>query len=315
MLRMLNKAARLATRLMPRPKRFEIVVFGNQSPKWAAALDEGAPVWSGMEAKARVSLEDDGWIAPVLDPKSARSRLVLPLREENVLACPDGCWALVPSRRAVRILSDKLRFARFAETEGLSDLVPERYRSRVAMPFPVVLKRTDLCSSNGIAVVHSAAELASCRTEEMWAGKRVVIQRAVPGRMDYSTYCVAVDGRIVWHHSYAFELKHDLAVRALGNLDPWGPHRATNTDLEQMERFLRPLRYSGPVNFDYKRGPSGIVVFEVNPRFGGSLFREQNVADLRACLHAIVAHARWRPQRSAKRAARPVGAVSGGLPA
>ena len=81
--------------------------------------------------------------------------------------------------------------------------------------------------------------------------------------------------------------------------DAWRRCEATAAELRQLERFLRPLRYSGPVNFDYKRGPKGVVVFEINPRFGGSLFRERNVAELRACVAAIAAHARWRPHRRA----------------
>jgi carbamoylphosphate synthase large subunit len=283
---------------MPRPRRFDVVVFGSKSPRWAAALGESMPVWSGFDIKDSVSLKPDGWTPSRRPLRSARRQLVLPLREENVLACPTGCWALVPSRSAVRILSDKRRFARFAEAEGLADLVPARYRPKDAQ-FPAVLKRTDLCSAQGIAVANSRRELAGYRKQEMWAGKPVVIQQAVPGRKDYSTYCVAVKGRIVWHHTYEFDLEHDLAVRALGPDDAWRSCEATAAELRQLERFLRPLRYSGPVNFDYKRGPKGVVVFEINPRFGGSLFRERNVAELRACVAAIAAHARWRPHRRA----------------
>jgi hypothetical protein len=309
MLGLFDKLARVVAR--PRPRQFDVVVFGDKSPYWAKALEDGAPVWAGLEAKGSVTLEPDGWISLKLPPASARRRLVLPLREETILACPGDCWALVPSRAAVRALGNKRRFARFAEAQGLTGLVPERYRSRKDAQFPVVLKRTDQCSAIGVVVAHSAEELAAYRQQEMWAGKPVVIQRAVPGRTDYSTYCVAVDGRIVWHRSYAFELKHDLAVRALGNNDAWHTHQATDAELRQMERFLRPLRYSGPVNFDYKRGPNGIVVFEINPRFGGSLFREKNLADLRACLTVIAQHARWRPQRRSRvRAQAPASGAS-----
>lgn len=290
-----DRLERLALRMLPRPRRFDIVVIGDRSRRWVEALADDAPVWTGLDARNSVTLTPDGWMSPPLDWASARKRLVLPLREDNIIDCPRDCWTLVPSRRAVRIFGDKGRFARFVEAEGLTALVPQRYRSGAGARYPAVLKRTDLDSARGLVLVGSVEELRAQRARKIWDGQRVVIQEAVPGRMDYVTHCVAVDGRIVWHHSYAFELAHDFVLRGPRVTDHALPHEATRAELKQMERFLRPLRFTGPVNLDYKRGPGGIVVFEINPRLGGSLFREQNVADLRACLSAIAKHARWRP--------------------
>jgi hypothetical protein len=291
-----DRLARAALRVLPRPRAFDIVAVGSKTPGWTKALAADAPVWAGMSARASAAVMLDGWRSPRIDSVSARRRLVIPLREPNIVACPRECWALIPSRRAVTTFADKRRFARFVDKQGLNALAPVHYRWGAAMHYPVVLKRTDLNSASGVALVHSAEDLLAYRKSEMWAGRPVVIQEAVPGRLDYVTHCVAVDGRIVWHCSYAFELEHDLVLRGPRVTDHPRPHLATRAELRQMERFLRPLRFSGPVNFDYKRGPGGIVVFEINPRLGGSLFREQNVGDLRACLIAIARHAQWRPR-------------------
>jgi carbamoylphosphate synthase large subunit len=60
----------------------------------------------------------------------------------------------------------------------------------------------------------------------------------------------------------------------------------------QFERLLSPLDYSGPCNFDYKRSDSGeMAVFEINPRFGGTLMKPENIAHLQQALSCIIQNA------------------------
>ncbi len=71
-----------------------------------------------------------------------------------------------------------------------------------------------------------------------------------------------------------------------------GPSSVSPEDIDLFEHFLRPLRFNGPANIDFRRRADGsIVILEINPRFGGSLMRPEYVADLRAAVGAILAHA------------------------
>jgi carbamoylphosphate synthase large subunit len=55
------------------------------------------------------------------------------------------------------------------------------------------------------------------------------------------------------------------------------------------QHLLAPLRYSGPCNIDYMLRPSGQpAVFEINPRFGGTLFLPENRQHLRQALRCLI---------------------------
>ena len=67
----------------------------------------------------------------------------------------------------------------------------------------------------------------------------------------------------------------------------------------RLARFLEPTGFSGPCNVNFKRADDGrIVVFEINPRFGGSLMRPANRGDLAETLAVIVARARERAENT-----------------
>jgi carbamoylphosphate synthase large subunit len=59
------------------------------------------------------------------------------------------------------------------------------------------------------------------------------------------------------------------------------------------------LEFSGPCNIDYKTDDEGnIIVFEVNPRMGGSIMRPEKIADLCETLSTIIDAAISMPPES-----------------
>jgi hypothetical protein len=282
---------------MPTPTRFDIVVFGSQSSHWVKALAAGAPIWNGLDRVGRVSHFGNRWGWLSRDWLLRRRRLLLPLRERNIAACPAGCWALVPSPRALQIFENKALFAAYIAEQGLDALAPRIYASVAAAQFPCVLKRVDLHSGRGIRVVETAAELEACLGDGVWRGQQVVLQALIAGNTEYVAHCVASNGRIVWQQSYSFALADPTQIRT-ARITNSNPVRCeiSAADLADLERFLLPLGFDGPLNVDYKRGPDGrIVVLEINPRLGGSLFLTQNLDHLRDALRAIIANVKWRP--------------------
>lgn len=287
---------------MPAPARFDIVVFGSQSKHWVKALAAGAPAWSGVERVGRVSHFGSRWGWLSRDWLLRGRRLLLPLRERNIAACPTGCWALVPSPRALQVFENKALFAAYVAEQGLGALAPQTYASAADAQFPCVLKRIDLHSGRGIRIVETAAELEACLAEDTWRGQPVVLQALVSGSSEYVSHCVARDGHIVWQQSYRFELADPAQIRT-ARITNANPVRCevSAADLADLQRFLLPLGFDGPLNVDYKRAPDGrIVVLEINPRLGGSLFLPQNLDHLRDALRAIIASVKWRPGLTAR---------------
>src|SRR5204863_1017805 len=104
---------------------------------------------------------------------------------------------------------------------------------------------------------------------------------------DYTTHVIAKNGRLLWYSSLRFlkdgETRFGLEFKTM---EPFEPPPSL---LEATERMLRPLNYSGPCNVDYTIRKSGrVAVFEINPRFGGSMFLVQNRDLLKQALTCLI---------------------------
>jgi hypothetical protein len=270
-------------------QRVRLVVFGRHSPDWMEALAPQAPLWKELpDVQEVVQVAEAGHRIPY-QWRWGRPTVVLPLMEDHVATCPRQYRALVPSAEALRILRDKAGFARYARQNGLASYTPTVFRSLEEATFPCVVKRTDLNSGQGVEIARSRAHAEALLSRHPFAGKPYIVQSLVVHSGEYVAHCVCKDGNIVWHRVMAYPHDGVAAIRRTG-----APRRELSPlpQIAELEAFLKPLAYSGPCNIDYTIGDDGhVVVFEINPRLGGSLMRPEHVADLRDCLSCIVRHA------------------------
>jgi carbamoylphosphate synthase large subunit len=267
----------------------EVATYGRHAEAWHQALDAQAEVWSHLRGVARPATGARRWW---------RKRIVVPLLETHITSMPGGCHALIPDPDIVDIFGDKAKFARYAEEIGASHLVP-RPVALESPTFPAVLKRTNLNSGIGVALLTSQQQLDEALVLAPWAGAPVLLQEAIASRREYVSHVVCVGGRIVWHCTYCYPLSHRGQIRRAVEGLAIRRRQARPADIQAFELLLKPFGYTGPANIDYKRRPDGtLAIFEINPRLGGSLMRPENVRDLAGCLRAIVRHATWRPARS-----------------
>lgn len=268
-----------------------LVVTGEPFADWVPALT--APeTWAnvtgvGVPEIAEVVLKlDDGPLLESLLPKPARRTIVLPLRENAIAACPVGL-GLYPSPVAVAVLRDKRRFADYVAANGLAHLCPANYARPQDIALPCIVKPATVHERS--VVVRTSAELEAL-LENGALPQRFVFQEFIPGTTEYTTHCILRHGRPVWTRSFVFEKEGDARVGVeFRTMAPFDPPPGV---LDALERLLRPLDYSGPCNMDYTLRPSGprageIAVFEINPRFGGTMFLPQTrplLAEALACL-------------------------------
>jgi hypothetical protein len=283
-----------ARRLIRRTFLPDVAIHGRHGPSWHKAIDARAPVWDLLGA-AGIAQSAKG------APRWWRKRVVVPLMEPHILSMPEGCHALVPDSEALAILADKAQFARYAAELGAAHLLP-RSIDLEHPTFPAMLKRTNLHSGMGVALVASQQELDEKRAAAPWVGEVVLLQEAVPSHREFVTHVVCVRGRIVWHCTFAYPLASRNEVRGPVENLTIEQSSAHPADIQAFEQLLLPLGFNGPANIDYRRRPDGsLAIFEINPRLGGSLMRPDHVRDLAGALQAIVRHATWRPRMALSR--------------
>lgn len=270
-----------------------VIIYGEYAHDWFLAL-LNPQLWADIENVVEVLRVPDRPGVRLPAPVVAGSRtVVVPLSNENTRHCPPHQNALVPDGRALDTFGNKGAFAAFMAANGLAGFCPTVFATDDEATFPAVLKRADLDAGAGIAVVRSRDELARLRQEHPWRGKDCVLQALVPGALEYVTHCVCRDGRILWHGTFAFEMEHAEQIRAGIQRLTVSPATASPRVLDQIARVLALVGYTGPCNIDYKLSPEGdVIIFEINPRFGGTLMLPAHVRCLREALTCIIRHAR-----------------------
>jgi hypothetical protein len=193
--------------------------------------------------------------------------------------------ALVPSDDAIALADDKLRFARFLQAEGLGAHVPAL---DPPLPFPHVIKPRHGAWGHGIVRVDTEADAQ--RHATLLAADTHFAQACTLGREEFTTHLLVRDGRIAWGLTFGFVFETDRTIKGDGGepRSQWTTDHGPHWPLFQ--RILIPMRFSGVCCFNYKLDGGRPMIFELNPRFGGSL--SARVADLMPAYATACAAAR-----------------------
>lgn len=174
---------------------------------------------------------------------------------------------VVSSPEIIAIADDKLKTARWLETNGLPfpKSVPGEDRNAVdglveEIGFPLIVKPRIGARAVGVSMVSNRAEL-----DAALEGREglVVQQWAGPDDQEYTAGALCFDG----------EVKASIVLRR--DLRDGNTFRAYAGAYPECEEYVRSLAHAlqpyGPANFQFRRGPDGIFrLFEINARYSGT---------------------------------------------
>lgn len=164
---------------------------------------------------------------------------------------------------------DKLGFVRALEAAGLGHRVPA-VRQGAEGHWPLILKPRRGAWGEGQVVLHGPDDLAA--QAERLADPGWFLQDAVPGTQESATHLLLVGGRVVFQATAVYRMSGPLSIK--GAADP-GQVVDWVFDLPELPVLLEVLAAVGLADgvcaINHKPGPGGPLVFEINPRFGGSL--------------------------------------------
>ncbi len=197
--------------------------------------------------------------------------LVVPLTMEDLRFVadrgihPPGSDLPWPSAESIARCDDKPTFNALLAGAGLGHLVPATGRD---LPFPFILKKRRDEWGRHSHLVQSPAEAA--RWQQELASEDYFCQAFVPGRREFCTHLLFRRGRLeaALNIEYTFASPHPIK----------GPDRPLATrvcpcpHLDLFARILHLAGFEGLACVNYKLDAAfRPQIFEVNPRFGGSL--------------------------------------------
>ncbi len=263
----------------------QVIIFGNHTPQWNAALSENAPAWQMVEASARIL---PGLAASELDQVDEKT-IVIPLMEKHIVICPTRFRSLFPPKETVNLLSDKRAFSQYLASQQLHHLAPTTYTFE-NIQFPCVVKRLNLNAGTGVEIAQDEATLSQILAKQPWTGHPVIIQEYIASEFDFVTHAVCRGGHFMWSCTYQLSIDPPAAIQRPSNTMARRKFEASIDTLRTLQSLVAPLKYDGPINFDYKLIKDGLRIIEINPRLGGSLIIPENVDDLAGALGAICHH-------------------------
>ena len=278
----------LEARSMLTAGEIRVAVFGSWDEHWLRALAPDSELWLGLEPVREVALFEGSAVELERHAAAAASPLlVLPLVERHALTVPDALRTRIPHREAIQLLGHKGRASAYIEARW-PDYQPRRFTTLKQVEYPCVIKPVAGCGCVGVAIIESQEALLEALESRWLAGEDLVIQAFVPGDRDQVTHAMCAEGKILWECSFDKPrcLHPPVAVADVGaetRLIATAPRVRT-----LLRELVADLGYSGPLCADYRICEGVPMIFEINPRFGGSLMEPWARSLLREAVMALV---------------------------
>ena len=266
-----------------------VIIFGIHSEDWMEALGPDAPVWNTIgEAKEIIIIADTTDARLSYIDESKKRNVIIPLMEVHAKAVPRDIASLVPDPFCIDLLSNKRLFAEFMRERNYGDILPIHYATKEEATYPCVLKRLDCNAGVGIAVVDSREYLDKLSLHPLWLVKDIVLQQFIPGAQEYVTHCVFKNGRLLWQCSFLYKVNDPNPIRGPGSNFTLEAIETEPFVLNALKSILSCISYTGPCNVNYKIVSGNLIIFEINPRLGGSLMKAENIMYLHGALSTII---------------------------
>jgi predicted ATP-grasp superfamily ATP-dependent carboligase len=202
-----------------------------------------------------------------------QTNYVMPLDEMHMAELRNvGIKGLFPSADTVDIFCNKQKFTNYVLENNLSQYFPITYSSVQNSNQLVVVKPKYGGASTNVYIT-----TLNKLTPNIFVNN--VVQEYIDSKTEFAGYFVAKNGNIV--HSFAYYRNYPSVPYIKGINDKTIQQRTgiNSNYLEIIEKFIKPVSFTGAFCVDFKLAKNTLIVLEINARLGGSLSYIQNSLD------------------------------------
>jgi carbamoylphosphate synthase large subunit len=266
-----------------------VVLYGKIWEDWKGILSQTSTVWADLSYVERVLLVEE-FEFPLTQVASKYSETVLiPLKEQGILEHPQGYKTLIPSEELVNTASYKNLFYELLSTLGLKEHYPQELSSP-DFSKPFIVKRLHGESGLGVFLVWDEPRYNLILQQQSLKNHPFVLQEYIEGDDEYVFYVVCKGGEVLWHASLVGQPPIDSRVQK-GSFANASEIEISEEVYKVFEGICEALNYEGPATFNYKLKDGKPIIFEMNPRMGGSMMKPKFRHLVSGCMKAITLNA------------------------
>ncbi len=234
-------------------------------------LFSGKPDWmngirNGFEGLAH-HIEN----GPITESSFRQYDVVVPLTlsalEEARRYRPLGSSSLpLPTAESVRLCEDKYELNRALIKAGFGQYIPAMTLGPGLAP-PYILKKRTGSWGKECDIIHSYEEEATRHDRLM--SPDYFCQEFLPGPTEFATHILFGKGKVVKALDIKYLFDTDMPIKGRNKAILLVVHHCSHLDL--FSQMLRAIGFEGLCCINYKIVKGRSFLFEINPRFGGSL--------------------------------------------
>lgn len=181
--------------------------------------------------------------------------------------------AIVPSDFCIDLCNDKERFTKYLVENGFGMFAPKIKRN---LAYPYILKKKVGAWGEGITVINDSqseqAHINEIKSDDFFK------QEYIEGQEEYTAHIIVIEDKVVFLKTLRFIFVDKYFVKGK-NLNHTSVEKVDHSRFKDVfEGILVKMNYQGICCFNYKVTNENLMIFEINPRYGGSLTRFINEA-------------------------------------
>ena len=170
---------------------------------------------------------------------------------------------------------NKINFIEFMMVNKLDKYIPTVYSTHNKIynnvNAPYIFKLAQSFAGYGSFICHNNSYVDAIR--KMNFGKQYILQEYIQGHEEYSAHLFIDQGKIKWSRCYKMTNEHEFFIQK-GHMNSY--EKINDIDYSIFETIFSLVNYTGMACIDFKYKDGVIKIFEINPRFGGSLLRNHD---------------------------------------
>lgn len=215
--------------------------------------------------------------------------IIIPLNYKDMSTLAGNqinCDYLAPQNfNIIKSLDNKKKFYKCFTKHKLDVYLPKIYDRIDKIVYPAIAKPCIGFAGNGTIILKNEKDIL----EEHMDNEKYIICEYIKGDKEYAANIIAFEGIIMACSIYAEQFCEEYYVKK-EIMKEYVKMNNEDCCFEKFKKIFKILEYTGAACVDFKIINSELKIFEINPRFGGTIIQHNNLDALmdEFCMNYII---------------------------